>query len=284
MSQILVDSKAGSNDVRNAADGSLRHEGLARHIVPQELVRVVRNLPVDIFFNGNGPRGSTLDIGIEYKTIWDALDCVRSGRFSDNQLPALRECDFGILLIEGLVRRANDARGNRLEVYGSPLGKERGWYDSSEWGRGKRIWRYEEFEHWYWSMIFRGGVIVMPFTRDKWDSGRLVGSLYRAMNDKAWEEHTAHQQKSTVQFASLAGNLSWFTRAIMEYPGIGQNAALAANRAFQESMRSAANASVDTWAKLVVGGGIGKGGKKKRATPFGKKRAEKVVRALRGEK
>lgn len=279
MSRILVDSRAGSNDQLNK-DGTLRSTGLARYIVPQSKVSVVRNLPTDIYFTGHGPGGSQLEVGIEYKTIWDALTCIETGRFADNQLPTLRELDFGILLIEGIIRRAGDQRGGRLEVWGSPLGKQRGWYDTSEWGRGNRIWGYKEFEHWYWSMVFRGGVYVMPFTADKYDSGRLVGSLWQAFNDKAWEEHTAHLAKSTAHLAPLRGEQPPFLRSIAEYPAIGHVAALAAERYFHGCMREASSADAEQWAAMPVGGGLGKGGKRKRVSRFGKKRAVEMWHAM----
>lgn len=282
MSHILVDSAAGSNDTLSSVDRSVRHQGLARYIVPQSRVRVTRKLPTDVIFTGRGPMGSILEIGIEYKTIWDVLDCIRTGRFAGNQLELLREFDFPILLIEGLVREGEDAQGNRLEVYGSPLGKERGWYDTAEWGRGKRIWTYAEFEFWYWSMIWRGGITVLPFTRNKWDSGRRVGNLWRSFNDKAWEEHTAHTAKSTAHIAPLRGDLPAFVRAISEYKSIGNQAALAAERRFG-NMRAACGATVGEWAAMEVGGGVGKGGKRKRVSRFGKKRAEQVWRELGGE-
>lgn len=282
MSQILVDSAAGSNDVLRSDDRSVRHQGLARYIVPQSRVRVVRKLPTDVVFTGRGPLGASLEIGIEYKTIWDVLRCIQDGRFAGNQLEALREFDYPILLIEGMVRAGSDQYGQRLEVYGSPLGKPKGWYDTSEWGRGKRIWTYMEFEHWYWSMMWRGGVTVLPFTSSKWDSGRLVGSLWRSFNDKAWEEHTAHVAKSTAHIAPLRGDLPAFVRAISEYKSIGNQAALAAERRFG-NMRAACQASVSDWSAMEVGGGVGKGGKRKRVSRFGKKRAEAVVRELGGE-
>lgn len=283
--RILVDSRAGSNDQLNASDGSLRSTGVARFIVPQHIVRVVKGLPTDVYFTGRGPGGRTLEVGIEYKTIWDALACVQDGRFSGNQLRALREFDYGILLIEGIFRRGSDERGGRLEVYGQPLGRPLGWYDTSEWGRGKRIRRYVEFEHWYWSMMFRGGVHVLPFTAHKTDSGRLIGSLHAAFNDKAWEEHTSHLQHSKAHLAPLRGDLPPFVRAIIEYTGVGDKAAMAAERTFGGSMRAAsAPGAVRAWARMLVGGGLGKGGKAKRATPFGMKRARVVMGELIGGK
>lgn len=280
---ILVDARAGSADQLNAADGSLRSAGIARYIVPQSRVRVRKGLPADIYFHGRGPSGSVLEVGIEYKTIWDVLACINDGRFADNQLPALRELDFGILLIEGIFRRGPDERGQRLEVYGQPLGQRQpGWYDSAEWGRGKRIWTYKEFEHWYWSMMFRGGVYVLPFTSGKCDSGKLVGSLWESFNSKAWEEHVSHLAHSKAHLAPLRGDLHPFVRAISEYPGIGQHAALAFERRFANSMAAATAASVEEIARIPIGGGMGKGGVRKREARFGKKKAAVVYEALRG--
>jgi len=284
VNHILVSPEAGSNDTHSSVDGSLKHAGLARYIVPQSRVRVARRrLPTDVVFTGRGPLGCVLEIGIEYKTVWDVFACINDGRFAGNQLGPLREFDYPILLIEGMVRAGSDQHGGRLEVFGSPMGRDRGWYDTSEWGRGKRIWTYSEFEHWYWSMMWRGGVTVLPFTSSKWDSGRLVGSLWRSFNDKAWEEHTAHVAKSTAHIAPLRGDLPAFVRAISEYRSIGNQAALAAERKFGNNMRKACAASVSDWAAMEVGGGVGKGGKRKRVARFGKKRAELVWNELEGK-
>ena len=269
-SHILVDARAGSCE-------------LASYIVPQQRVRLMRRqLPTDIVFTGRGPAGCVLEIGIEYKTIWDTLACINDGRFAGNQLPALREFDYPILLIEGVVRAGSSQHGGRLEVYGSPMGRPRGWYDTAEWGRGRRIWTYSEFEHWYWSMMWRGGVTVLPFTANKHDSGRLVGSLWRSFNDKAWEEHTAHEAKSTAHMAPLRGDLPAFVRAISEYKAVGKEAALAAERAYGKSMRAICEASVSELAKMGVGGGLGKGGKRKRVAKFGLKRAQQLWNELGG--
>lgn len=283
MSHILVSPEAGSNDVLNT-DGSVRHHGLAKYIMPQGRVRVARrSLPTDVIFTGRGPMGSVIEIGIEYKTIWDVLACINDGRFAGNQLPNLREFDYAFLLIEGMIQEGSDASGCRLEVYGSPMGKPRGWYGTDEWGRGKRVWTYVEFEHWYFSMMFRGGVCVLPFTRSKWDSGRRVGSLWRAFNDKAWEEHSAHLAHSKAHLAPLRGDQPAFLRAISEYGSIGPQGALAADKLFKSSMRAACAATVDQWAEMPVGGGVGKGGKRKRASRLGKKRAMAVWNELGGD-
>lgn len=284
MGHILISPEAGSADTHSAVDGTLKHSGLARYIVPQARVRIARrSLPTDVVFTGRGPLGSILEIGIEYKTIWDVLGCINTGRFAGNQLPALREFDYAFLLIEGMIQEGSDASGCRLEVYGSPMGKPRGWYGTDEWGRGKRVWTYAEFEHWYFSMMFRGGVIVLPFTKSKWDSGRRVGSLWRAFNDKAWEEHTSHAAKSTAHIAPLRGDLPAFVRAIAEFDGVGPQGALAAEKYFKGSMERAANAGVDQWAAMPVGGGVGKGGKRKRVAKFGMARAVRVWAEMRGE-
>lgn len=283
MSHILVSPEAGSADTHRV-DGTVHH-GLARFIMPQARVRVSRRkLPTDVVFTGRGPMGSSLEIGIEYKTIWDVLACIQDGRFAGNQLEPLRMFDYAFLLIEGMIQEGSDERGGRLEVFGSPMGKPRGWYGTDEWGRGKRVWTYAEFEHWYFSMMFRGGVIVLPFTKSKWDSGRRVGSLWRSFNDKAWEEHTAHTMKSTAHIAPLRGDLPAFVRAIAEFSAIGPQGAVAAERYFAGSMHAAANADVEQWSKMPVGGAIGKGGKRKRVSRFGMKRAALVVAEMHGRK
>lgn len=269
-SHILVDQQAGSKD-------------LTRYIIPQSVVRRSPiKLPTDVIFTGRGPLGCTLEVGIEYKTVWDVLDCIQTGRFAGNQLEPLREFDFPILLIEGIVKRGGDDRGGRLLVFGTPRGRSHAdWYDTSEWGHGNRIWTYVEFEHWYWSMMWRGGVTVLPFTSGKWDSGRLVGSLWRSFNDKAWEEHTAHHANSKAHIAPLRGDVPAFVRAISEYAGLGTAGALAAERTFR-NMRRACKASPAIWAALMIGGGMGKGGKRKRAHRLGKSRGQQVWDELGG--
>jgi len=86
-------------------------------------------------------------IGIEIKTVKDALSCVVSGRFAGHQLPGLvKEYDVVYFIIEGLWKADKEGL---LEV---PYGKR--WRVVK---LGSRYFMWRDFELWLTSMESMGG-------------------------------------------------------------------------------------------------------------------------------
>jgi ERCC4-type nuclease len=63
----------------------------------------------DVMFSGLGQDDVLLTIGIEYKTVGDAVDCIKTGRFAGYQLPGLlKSFEIPYLLVEGRCKLAGE--------------------------------------------------------------------------------------------------------------------------------------------------------------------------------
>ena len=61
----------------------------------------------DVEFLGNGPEGRPMLVGVEHKTVEDAVACMRNGRFAE-QARAMREYfDVSWLCVEGEISVAD---------------------------------------------------------------------------------------------------------------------------------------------------------------------------------
>lgn len=136
---------------------------------------------------GNGPGGRPTLVGVEMKTLEDAVACMRNGRFAE-QLQAMAEYfDVRWLCVEG--EMATDTSGFLKVKRGTS------WFELP----GKV--RYQELASWLLTMVQAGGVLLQR-TRDKEESARWLRSLDVWWTAKEWEQHRAH--------------LDWYTP-----PGVG---------------------------------------------------------------
>src|ERR1035437_4551441 len=87
---ILVDRRIGSNDLL----APLKAADFEAQLVELEFG--------DIAFEGKGPNGTTLNIGVELKVLGDLVNSLRTGRLAGHQLPGLlKTYDHAWLLMEG---------------------------------------------------------------------------------------------------------------------------------------------------------------------------------------
>src|ERR1035437_1042749 len=87
---ILVDRRIGSNDL------------LAPLKAARFEVQLVELEVGDIAFEGKGPNGTTLNVGVELKVLGDRINSLRTGRLAGHQLPGLlKPYDYAWLLVEG---------------------------------------------------------------------------------------------------------------------------------------------------------------------------------------
>lgn len=163
---ILIDSRVGSKDL-------IKPLGSISSLTTLEFA--------DAMFIGAGPNAKPIFVGIEIKTVKDALSCVMSGRFAGHQLPGLvKEYDVIYLIIEGLWK--SDREG-LLEVrYG------KGWRAVN---LGHRYFMWRDFSLWLTSMESMGG-LRLRFTRNRSDTVAVIKTLYKWWTAKDWEEHRSH--------------------------------------------------------------------------------------------
>jgi len=123
---LLVDSRVGSKDLAKPLSAKLAVLEFA-----------------DAMFVGGGLGDKPIFIGIEVKTVKDALSCVVSGRFAGHQLPGLvKGYDVVYLIVEGRWRADKEGL---LEV---PYGKR---WRAVNLGRRYFMWR--DFALWLTSKV-----------------------------------------------------------------------------------------------------------------------------------
>jgi ERCC4-type nuclease len=219
----------------------------------------------DVAFTGRGAKNVLLDIGIEFKTLADIVQCCRDGRFAGHQLPGMRKTyDHSWLMIEGTWR--HDETSGLITGY---QGSFRGWRAIP----GKM--RASEFEKHLLTFELCGGVHVR-YTNLRADSLRAIVELYRWWTDRTFDSHTSHL---AIHQPVTLGVVSDFRKAVMAWPSIGLKVSKAVETYFTNqqtgkgSIVAASLADVDQWAEIETDG-----------RRFGRASAQKLVKFLRGVK
>lgn len=222
---IFVDRRVGSKDLL----APLQRLGLDAELVELEYA--------DIAFSGLGAKGTTLDIGVELKTLGDLVGSLRSGRLAGHQLPGLRaQYEHAWLVVEGQWRA--DEQGQVITYQG----QARGWRPLP----GKM--RASEFEKQVLTLELCGGLHVR-YTNSRIDTVRFVSNLYRWWTDQAFDHHTSHLAvHEPPTLVPISAHRAAFTRL----PGIGIRSSRAVADHFHNSLRLAARAPISEWADIAV--------------------------------
>jgi ERCC4-type nuclease len=206
---LLVDPRAGSSSLAKP----LKRLGLP--------VKVELMAFADVSFFGKGEGGNPIPVGIEYKRLGDALQCLGDSRFTSHQLPGLRDCYEDIyLVVEGEWRPSSTGmllvkRGKRW----GPLP-----------GRGRRQLTYERFTKWLLSLQIRGGVSVIR-TPSFAETVATIHAIYRWWTAAPLELHKSHIQTSLKRgFIDHVGLIPApeEVRMLAQVNGVGEKKARAA--------------------------------------------------------
>jgi len=253
---LLIDDRAGSADLLKP----LLAAGL-----PAELTRLES---ADIAFIGKGPKGASIDIGIELKRLdgssTDLTQSLRSGRLAGAQLPKMvgpkGAYDYAWLLIEGIWR--HDENG-QVAVYRGPR---------NGWKPIKGRMSASELEKQILTLELCGGLHVR-YTNSRTDTIRAISALYRWFTDKNMDRHTSHLK---VHEVPTLMPVSEYRRLYMSIPGVGYKLSQAVENHFKGGPRQAVCASIDEWSNITQLSDEGKPRK------LGNKAATKIVAFLRG--
>jgi ERCC4-type nuclease len=222
---ILVDRRIGSKDLLKP----LRAAGLEAELVELEFA--------DVAFSGRGTKGSSVDIGVELKTLSDFVGSVRSGRLAGHQLPGLRShYEHAWLVVEGNWR--TDDRGNIVTWQG----QSRGWRPL----KGNML--ASEMEKHVLTFELCGGLHAR-YTNSRNDTVRFITNLYRWWTDQALDHHTSH---IAVHDQPTLVPINEWRRAFCKLPGIGVKSSKAVADYFSNSMRLATAAGIEEWANIEV--------------------------------
>ena len=244
---ILVDTREGSRQL------------LA--ILQQRRLPAVAAVPQlefgDLCWNGNGPNGEC-KVGVEYKSIRDALSCITSGRYAGHQLPGmLRAYEFSYLLVHGIVRE-EPASGVLQNLY---RGK---WWDTTV---GQTRYTYRQYVAWLTTMSTMAGVRVVQ-VGDELDAAAAVHSLYRWWTEKTWVQHGSHKVIYTAPppMAMLV-KPSLCRRWANQLTGVGWEKSLAVSTKFKTAFLMSL---AEPWEWGQIAG-------------IGKTLADRIVKEIRGE-
>lgn len=243
-------------DPQGATKGKGSSLDLIPHIPPE--LAVQRRLEAgDVAFFGHGPDGQfTMPIGIEYKKVTEALDCFISKRFVGEQYPKMSNLYQRIyFLIEGEYAEGSDGT---LVV--------------PSWRDGKRKWvshgwrtTYRQFDNWQNSLA-ETGKVRFKFAKTPAESAAQVLDLYY-MWTKEYDSHKSLFSFDKSQLPPLIAHPSTKRLVAAVLPGLGWELSARTEQHFT-SIRAMANAEEEEWTSIP---GIGK------------KKATKIVSALRGE-
>lgn len=223
---LLVDRRAGSKDLV----APLRKAGLPVEVVTLDFG--------DLAFVGRGEGGQEIAIGIEHKTVADAVQSLDS-RLPGHQLPGLVQ-DYGraYLIVEG--ERTCNAAGQMLRRSHSGMRPMAG------------APTLIEFEKRLMSMSIRSGM-WLRFTKDQAETVRALTVLYRLWTDKDLDEHKSHLAIHNPDLdRQLLTPVSDQRKAFAAWPGISLERSKAVEAHFGRSLRRAVLAPLKEWAELTI--------------------------------
>jgi ERCC4-type nuclease len=194
----------------------------------------------DLFFLGQGPNGTEVTVGVEFKKLRDLLSSLRTQRLQGHQLHELQCYDFRFLLIEGDWKH-NDAGQVTMRS------------GFKNWGPVAGNFSAAELDKTLLGLTLRAGITIKEVSTRR-ETVRWIQSLYRNFTDAAWEDHTSHVG---VYRPPALVRPSPFRNFIMGVPGIGIKTSRVVESFFDGKPRRAVAARADTWSQIE---GIGKKG------------------------
>lgn len=166
---ILIDPREGSKEILDYILAIPGHPPIEHSIMEYG----------DVALTGEGPNGTML-IGLEVKTVGDALNCIESQRFTGHQLPGLKATyDASYLVIIGKYRADWDTGFLQMK---SPKGNY--WFDVKT---GSRAWTHYEFTAWL-TMVELGWGIRTRIVLDMKELARTIVEMYKVLQ-KPWDQH-----------------------------------------------------------------------------------------------
>lgn len=248
---IYVDPRAGSRELVTP----LRRMGLVVDDTDQLAFG-------DLEWVGRGNRGRAVSVGVEFKTLREFVQALRTQRLTGYQMRGMRErCDYNYLLIEGEL--LYDARGCLLRRSGSrhrPVPLE------GQMTVGELLKRVQ--------VLHLCGGLNPLLTVTRADTLQTLHALYHVWTDTDLDQHRSHLGLYT---APPLLPVSAFRASVATFPGVGYRTSAAVEKAFHGSLQAATGASAEEWATIPV---TGEDGKPRR---FGIRRAEAVVAYCRGK-
>ena len=251
---LLVDDRAGSQELIFP----LRKLGLE--------VESTRLDFGDVAFEGRGEKGRAVSIGLEFKTLPEFVQALRTQRLQGHQLPGMRGTkdqpgpyDYSYLLVEGEL--LYDKVGQLLKRKRFSLVPLPGRMTVGELLKRKQV------------LHLCGGLNPI-FTSCRKYSLQEIVALYRCWTDQDLDKHKSHL---AIYEAPPLIPISPSRRTYKTLPHIGMRASLAIEQHFGTDLARALAADVSEWAGIEVTDDKGK------TRRLGIRVAEDIVAYCRGE-
>ncbi len=225
---IFVDYRAGSKELI---------EPLRKLGVPVEKTTLDFG---DVMWEGRGEGGTPVLIGIEFKTLRECVQALRTERLQGYQMLGMRETyKFSYLLVEGGLHYNRRGMLVKEPRRGARFMKGRetlmpGQMSVQELLKRKQV------------LHLCGGLNPM-FTANRSDTLQEIVALYHTWTDVDLDKHKSHI--AAYQAPSLIA-ISDFRRTVKTFPHIGNRASAIVEAYFVGNLARATNASVDEWASL----------------------------------
>lgn len=210
---IYIDPRAGSNKLFSYFEGECEEMILEGG---------------DVAFFGNGPENTQWFIGIEYKNIADIVGCMKSGRFTGTQLPAMMKLyDVCFLLIEGIgvMNPHNGMLSQRNGQMSIPMGLHYSGWDNFQTSIAVHS-------------ALAGQPCIIKRSANIRESVQVIKDIY-SWFQKPWEEHTSISRPDRTKMANMRYELEvievdcndpeypkyWLRRALFQLDRMGWAAA-----------------------------------------------------------
>jgi ERCC4-type nuclease len=230
---IKLDNRIGSGDLGHYFD---------KWQVPFQLCRLDYG---DCAIKGNGPNGSTMEVGVEIKKIRDALNSICDGRFAGHQLPGLIENYNRIWLV---------VEGQFSCDYSSGLLMYRRGKKMEPLSVGTRQFMFRDVDAWLTTMEVKGGVHVRR-TLSRLETARFIADLHHWFTSKTYEEHRSHLAFNEPDFdTEILFKPNGVQSMAKELPGVGWTKSKAVAKHFKCPGEMLAADEIE-WASIE---GIGK--------------------------
>lgn len=213
---ILIDSRAGNVRYRDHCKELVAH--IQRIGVKAELAQLEFG---DACFEGKGPEGSTIQVGIERKQMGDMLNCIDDARYAAHQRPGmLNMYNQSILMVEGIWRPDKES-GYMMELVASMTWRP--------YRYRSQMVRYSKLFRYLLSVQFGGTTVII--TRDIEHTAYNICECYHYFQ-KRFEDHTSLLEVQRLNIPELRGKPSLVRRMASQLEGVGVKHSMAAEKLF----------------------------------------------------
>lgn len=223
---ILIDPRTGSKEI-------LAYIQRAGH--PCQLSALEYG---DACFEGNGPDGARVCIGIERKKLGDMLNCIDDNRYGAHQRPGMRAMYAkDILMLEG-VWKPDFQTGYMMECIAALTWRP--------FNYGNRRVRYSKLFRYLLTVQIAGTMVIQ--TRDLEQTAYNITEMY-AYFQKKWDDHTSLLEVQRLAIPTLNAKPSLVQKWAASIDGIGPKLCMRAAQVFKNPYQLA-RSDESQWMKV----------------------------------